>query len=86
MFVDGCFWHGCGEHGCGEHGRRVHRTNGWHRPEKIEQNRARERDTDARLSAAGWLPVRTWKHEEPHRSATKIMEAVAERARPFVAD
>ena len=74
VFVDGCFWHGCTDHG-----RRAHLTNGWYWPEKIERNKARDRDTDARLQATGWLPLRIWEHEQPHLSARKIMEAVAER-------
>ena len=55
VFVDGCFWHGCPDHG-----QRGHRTNGWYRNDKIAGNQARDRDTDARLKAAGWTPVRVW--------------------------
>lgn len=67
VFVDGCFWHGCPDHG-----RREHRTNGWYWPEKIERNRARDRDTDAKLRTAGWTPVRVWEHETVASAASDI--------------
>ena len=71
VFVDGCFWHGCPIHG-----RREHRTNGWYWPEKIGRNEARDRDTNARLKAAGWTPIRIWEHDEPARAAVRIAAAV----------
>jgi DNA mismatch endonuclease (patch repair protein) len=67
VFVDGCFWHGCPDHG-----RRQHRTNGWYWPDKIERNRQRDRDTDARLVAAGWTPLRVWEHEDPHEALGRV--------------
>ena len=67
VFVDGCFWHGCPSHG-----RRQHRTNGWYWPEKIEQNRLRDADTNQQLSRAGWNVVRVWEHEEPAQAAQRI--------------
>jgi len=74
VFVDGCFWHGCPEHG-----RREHRTNGWYWPDKIESNRARDRDTDARLLAAGWEPIRVWEHEDPERAVARICRELRQR-------
>lgn len=76
VFVDGCFWHGCEEHG-----RREHHVNGWYWPAKIEGNRERDRDTDARLTAAGWLVVRIWEHELPADGATRVADAVDDRRR-----
>jgi DNA mismatch endonuclease, patch repair protein len=75
VFVDGCFWHGCPEHG-----RRQHRVNGWYWPEKIERNRRRDADTDARLAAAGWTVVRVWEHERPEAAAARVREAVTAAA------
>jgi DNA mismatch endonuclease (patch repair protein) len=75
VFVDGCFWHGCPEHG-----RRAHAVNGWYWPEKIERNRTRDADTDARLRAAGWDVVRVWEHETTAGAARRVARAVA-RAR-----
>ena len=71
VFVDGWFWHGCPEHP-----RREHRTNGWYWPQKITANRDRDRDTDKRLTVAGWLPVRVWEHEDPEEAAGRVVEAV----------
>jgi DNA mismatch endonuclease (patch repair protein) len=68
VFVDGCFWHGCPDHG-----RREHGTNAWYWPEKIERNWQRDRDTDARLTAAGWTPLRVWEHEDPHEALGRIV-------------
>ena len=59
--VDGCFWHGRPEHGS----RPKQNANWWR--EKIEANQRRDRDTDARLKAAGWTVVRVWEHDDPMR-------------------
>ena len=75
VFVDGCFWHGCPAHG-----RRDHRTNGWYWPEKIERNKARDQDTDAKLRAAGWIPLRVWEHEKPESAAARVLSLWRERA------
>ncbi|MDA8268686.1 MAG: very short patch repair endonuclease [Actinomycetota bacterium] len=71
VFVDGCFWHGCPEHG-----RRWHRTNGWYWPQKIEANKDRDLDTDERLLAAGWAPIRIWEHEDPEVAADRVIACV----------
>jgi DNA mismatch endonuclease, patch repair protein len=76
VFVDGCFWHGCPEHG-----RREHRVNTWYWPEKIERNRRRDADTDARLDAAGWKVVRVWEHEAADVAACRIARAIADARR-----
>ena len=74
VFVDGCFWHGCPEH------RTDPRANAdWWRA-KIEANIARDRDTDARLRTAGWLPIRVWEHEQADVAANAIASAVRTRA------
>ncbi len=76
VFVDGCFWHGCPEHG-----RRVHTTNPWYWPEKIERNQKRDADTDHRLCAAGWTVIRCWEHDNPDEIAKRIQETVESRHR-----
>ena len=67
VFVDGCFWHGCSEHG-----KRRHRTNEWYWSDKIETNIVRDRDTDARLRAAGWRSARIWEHEAPADAVERL--------------
>lgn len=66
VFSDGCFWHGCPEHATWPKANAA-----WWR-EKIEANVARDRDTDARLAAAGWTVIRVWEHEDPQQAATRI--------------
>lgn len=73
VFVDGDFWHGCPEHMTWPKANAV-----WWR-EKIERNRRRDADTDARLRAAGWLPIRVWEHESPDKAAKRIALAVSRR-------
>ena len=48
--------------------------------QKIEKNMQRDRDTDARLKAVGWLPVRVWEHEDPIEAVRRIVDLVRERA------
>lgn len=73
VFIDGCFWHGCPDH------RPLPRANRdwWLR--KLEENKARDADTDAQLRAAGWLPIRIWEHEDPDEAALKIADVVRKR-------
>lgn len=73
VFVDSCFWHGCPDHMTWPEANAS-----WWRS-KIEGNYRRDRNTDARLAAAGWLSVRVWEHEAPNAAAVRIAEAVAVR-------
>lgn len=66
VFVDGCYWHGCPEHASWP------KSNAdWWRA-KIEANRSRDRDTDERLTQAGWTVVRAWAHEDPAAVADRV--------------
>ena len=73
VFVDGCFWHGCPEHATWP------RTNAAFWREKIETNRRRDAETDARLLAAGWVVVRVWEHEQAEVAAQTVAALIAER-------
>jgi DNA mismatch endonuclease (patch repair protein) len=70
VFLDGCFWHGCPEH------HTVAATNAAYWAEKVDANRARDRDTDRRLGEAGWTSIRVWEHEDPTEAAKRIQAAV----------
>lgn len=70
VFVDGCFWHGCPEHASWP------KSNADFWREKIETNRSRDADTDQRLTALGWEPIRIWEHEDATRAANRIAELV----------
>jgi len=74
VFVDGCFWHGCPDHG-----QRPTTANPGYWLEKVERNQARDHDTDERLAAAGWVPLRVWEHEAPALAAARIAVTVRRR-------
>lgn len=73
VYVDGCFWHGCPDHGSAP------RANAGYWAAKLARNRARDDDTDRRLTAAGWTVVRVWEHENP----TVVARLLAAAARPL---
>ncbi|MBE7561354.1 DNA mismatch endonuclease Vsr [bacterium] len=75
VFVDGCFWHCCPQHATWP------KANARWWKTKLLGNVARDRDTDARLRAAGWLVVRVWEHEDPACAALRIVRAVRRRTR-----
>lgn len=66
VFVDGCYWHGCPVHGTWPKANEA-----WWRA-KIEANQARDRDTDERLTSAGWTVLRVWEHEDPATAAARV--------------
>ena len=72
VLIDGCFWHGCPEHGTWPKNNAE-----WWRA-KIEDNIARDRDSDRKLAEAGWTVVRVWEHETVGAAADRI-EAVVRR-------
>ena len=74
VMVDGCFWHRCPEHGLAPRGNAE-----WWR-QKLDRNVARDRQTDAAVSALGWTVLRVWEHESPSAAADRIEEIV--RAHP----
>lgn len=70
VFVDGCYWHRCSRHFT------YPTTNAAYWRQKIDGNAARDRDTDARLAAAGWRAIRVWEHEAADEAASRIAQAV----------
>jgi len=73
VYVDGCFWHRCPEHAT------YPKNNAQWWAEKLAGNVARDRDTDARLTAAGWLVVRVWEHENSVAAADRVQSALSGR-------
>ncbi|MFC5913258.1 very short patch repair endonuclease [Streptomyces pulveraceus] len=71
VFVDGCFWHGCPEH----HRPATTRNREFWR-DKIEVNRSRDKETNRRLSEAGWTVIRVWEHEDPVDAAQRVVAVV----------
>ncbi|MFI5778613.1 very short patch repair endonuclease [Nocardia sp. NPDC051570] len=73
VYVDGCFWHSCPQHAT----RPKNNAQWW--ADKLAANVVRDRDTDARLTAAGWLVVRVWEHESAVDAAERVRAALADR-------
>ncbi|MFF7485848.1 very short patch repair endonuclease [Streptomyces luteogriseus] len=73
VFVDGCFWHGCPQHATWP------KNNAAFWRTKIEGNKRRDLDTDERLTAAGWLVLRVWEHEDPIEAAARVRGVVEAR-------
>ncbi|SUE27774.1 DNA mismatch endonuclease vsr [Nocardia farcinica] len=73
VFVDGCFWHACPAHGSAP------KANSTWWAEKLRTNVERDRDTDAKLAAAGWTVLRIWEHVPPETAAELVAATVAER-------
>ncbi|MGY0235071.1 very short patch repair endonuclease [Longispora urticae] len=73
VFVDGCFWHSCPLHGT------TPKTNTIWWTQKLSTNVARDRDTDERLAAEGWLVIRIWAHEAVEEAACRVEDAVQSR-------
>lgn len=74
MYVDGCYWHGCPQHASAP----KNNADWWRR--KLDANIERDRDTDHRLEAEGWLVVRIWEHEDVEAAADRAEEAVRLRS------
>ena len=73
VFVDGCYWHGCPEHYVPSLSNQEYWT------QKITGNRARDADTNAKLLARDWIPLRVWAHEDPEDAADRILKIVRDR-------
>jgi DNA mismatch endonuclease (patch repair protein) len=73
VFVDGCFWHSCPVHASWPKAN----ADWW--KAKLEANRSRDRDTDAKMIEAGWTVVRVWEHEDSTAAAHRVAEALPTR-------
>lgn len=71
VYVDGCFWHRCPVH------RTEPKNNAQWWAEKLDGNVARDRDTDARLTAAGWTVIRVWEHENSLDAVDRVQAVLA---------
>ena len=72
VFVDGCFWHGCPLHGT------LAKANAEFWKRKIERNKERDADTNAKLLERGWTVIRIWEHVDPVEAARVVAKVVEE--------
>ncbi|MGW1954195.1 very short patch repair endonuclease [Streptomyces sp. NPDC001920] len=73
VLIDGCFWHGCPEHATQPKANAE-----WWR-QKLDRNMARDAETTAHLTAAGWEVLRFWEHESAEAVALRVSATVERR-------
>jgi DNA mismatch endonuclease (patch repair protein) len=73
VFVDGCFWHRCPEHGS------IPASNRHYWKTKLLRNVERDREVDAALLEAGWIPMHVWEHEDSAEAAAQVQRVVDKR-------
>lgn len=76
VLVDGCFWHSCPVHGT------LPRANREWWEWKLQHNRDRDADTDARLRELGWTVVRVWEHVPDALGADAVERALVSAGAP----
>lgn len=76
VFVNGCFWHACEQHASWPQNNAL-----WWRT-KLQGNRARDRQSDDRLRAAGWTVVRIWEHDDVQSAADLVVAALTIVSQP----
>jgi DNA mismatch endonuclease (patch repair protein) len=57
IFIDSCFWHGCKRHGSTP----ATRIKFW--IEKIDRNKARDKEVNKHYKKEGWKVIRIWEHD-----------------------
>lgn len=70
VFVDGCFWHGC------PIDYTAPRSNADFWRAKLDSNRARDLDTNARLAETGWVVLRFWEHDTLNEMFDSIKDSL----------
>jgi DNA mismatch endonuclease (patch repair protein) len=73
VLIDGCFWHGCPVHATQPKANAE-----WWR-QKLDRNMARDAETTAHLTAAGWEVLRFWEHEPAEAVALRVAAVVERR-------
>lgn len=70
FFIDSCFWHGCKRHGSIP----VTRIKFW--TEKIERNKARDKEVSKHYKKLCWKFFRIWEHDLKNDTSAKILEGI----------
>ena len=76
VFIDGCYWHGCPEHYVAS------KSNSDYWRPKIAATQARDAETSALLSSAGWVVLRYWSHASPNDVVDSINVTIKRRTDP----
>lgn len=69
--VRGCWWHRCPIHSTEAKANAAWWTS------KLDANVARDRDTEVRLTKAGWTVIVVWEHEPAAEAVVRIAAALA---------
>jgi DNA mismatch endonuclease (patch repair protein) len=70
IFIDSCFWHGCELHG------NYPKTNIDYWLQKLQRNKARDREVSNYYESSGWNILRIWEHEVKE-DFNKVVEKIA---------
>ena len=73
VLIDGCFWHGCPVH------HRLPASNRAYWGAKVSRNALRDLRTGEELTAAGWVVLRFWEHEDAIEVADRVEALVRAR-------
>ena len=70
IFIDSCFWHGCKKHGSIPTTRKKFWT------EKIDRNKARDKEVNKYYKKLNWKVIRVWEHDLKKTSTIEIDKIV----------
>lgn len=75
VFIDSCFWHGCRSH-C-----RMPKSHSGYWKQKIQNNKARDKQVNKWYKKQGWKIIRIWEHAIKTNSQMQV-EKVLRRVMP----
>ena len=70
IFIDSCFWHGCKKHGSIP----ATRIKFW--TEKIDRNKARDKEVSKHYKRKEWRVIRIWEHDLKRSSSSEVEKVV----------
>lgn len=70
IFIDSCFWHGCKKH-C-----RIPTVRKKYWTEKIDRNKARDKEVNNHYKRKGWKIIRIWEHNLKRDASIEIKKVV----------
>ena len=70
IFIDSCFWHGCKKH-C-----RIPSVRKKYWTEKIDRNKARDKEVSKHYKKQGWKVFRIWEHDLKKNALIEIKKVL----------